>query len=174
MLSGQLADYQLLHFVTHGIFDSQHPELSSLLLSTLAPDGRPLDDPLLRVYEIFQLNLAADLVVLSACETALGDKVRGEGLFGLTRGFIDAGAGGVLVSLWRVHDRSTAELMKHFYQRLLEDRLPPARALQAAQITMWRDPRWQAPYFWAGFLLHGDWRVQPSSAGISERFTSSP
>ncbi len=161
--SGRLSGYRLIHFATHGVLDTEHPELSALLLSHVDRRGRPVDG-YLRAYEILQLDLPADLVVLSACRTALGKQIRGEGLVGLTRAFMAAGAARVAVSLWNVQDRATAELMQRFYTHLLRDHLPPSRALQEAQTSMWREARWQAPYYWAGFVLQGDWRafVEPS------------
>ena len=147
MLSGRLAGYRLVHFATHGILDADHPELSGLLLS----------DGFLRAHEIYRLSLPADLVVLSACRTALGREMRGEGLVGLTRGFLHAGARGVLVSLWEVEDRATAELMRRFYRGMLKEGRPPAEALRHAQAALRREPGWEAPYFWAGFVLQGDW-----------------
>ena len=95
---------------------------------------------------------------LSACQTALGQDVKGEGLVGLTRAFIYAGAPRVVASLWQVNDLATAELMKKFYRGMLQQRLRPAAALRAAQLEMSREPRWKAPYFWAGFVLQGEWR----------------
>jgi CHAT domain-containing protein len=102
--------------------------------------------------------LGAELVVLSACRTALGRQIRGEGLVGLTRGFMYAGAQQVLASLWKVDDLATAELMQRFYRGLLKRGLRPAAALRAAQLELASSPRWSAPYYWAGFVLQGDWR----------------
>jgi CHAT domain-containing protein len=98
------------------------------------------------------------LVVLSACQTGLGKDIRGEGLVGLTRGFMYAGSSRVVVSLWSVNDQATAELMKRFYQGMLKNGERPAAALRAAQMEMWKDPRWRAPYFWAAFVLQGEWK----------------
>ncbi|MEA2562667.1 MAG: hypothetical protein QOH06_4171 [Acidobacteriota bacterium] len=148
VLSGRLSRYRLVHFATHGIVDTDHPELSGLLLS----------QGFLRAHEIYRLSLPADLVVLSACRTALGREMRGEGLVGLTRGFFHAGARSVLVSLWEVEDRATAELMRRFYREMLKEGRPPAAALRAAQASLRREPGWEAPYFWAGFILQGDWQ----------------
>jgi CHAT domain-containing protein len=97
-------------------------------------------------------------VVLSACRTALGKEVRGEGLVGLTQGFLHAGTPRVVVSLWSVDDRATAELMRVFYDGILQRGLAPARALREAQLSLLRDPRYAAPQHWAGFVLQGDWR----------------
>jgi CHAT domain-containing protein len=118
--------------------------------------GRP-QEGFLRSYEVFNLKLGADLVVLSGCRTGLGKEVKGEGLYGMTRGFMYAGSRRVLVSLWDIQDQATARLMTDFYQGLLgPKRSPTAAALRKAQIAIWREPRWQAPYYWAGFVLQGE------------------
>jgi CHAT domain-containing protein len=147
----------MVRFVTHGLLDSNHPELSGVVLSLVDEKGSPVDG-FLRLHDIYNLNLPADLVVLSACETGLGKEVRGEGLIGLTRGFMYAGAPRVVVSLWSVNDRATAELMKRFYRAMLIDKLRPAAALRSAQMELRNDPRWSAPYYWAGFVLQGEWQ----------------
>lgn len=157
--SEQLSRYRILHFATHGILNSQNPELSGLVLSLLDPDGQPLNG-FLRLHDIFNLNLPADLVVLSACETGLGREVRGEGLVGLTRGFMYAGAARVVVSLWAVDDRATAELMGTFYRKMLEGDRSPSEALRQAQIEIWRQSRWHSPYYWAGFTVQGEWQME--------------
>jgi CHAT domain-containing protein/tetratricopeptide (TPR) repeat protein len=156
--SGRLARYRIVHFATHAVLDTENPERSGVALSMVDPHGRPRDG-FLRLAEIYRLNLPADLVVLSACRTALGQEIRGEGLVGLTRGFFSAGARQILVSLWPVEDRATAELMKRFYREMLGAGRPPAAALREAQIAMWRDERWRPAYYWAGFILQGDWRL---------------
>jgi CHAT domain-containing protein len=104
------------------------------------------------------MKLGAGLVVLSACETALGKPVEGEGLLGLTRGFMYAGAPRVVASLWEVDDKATGELMKKFYEGMFVHRLTAAAALRAAQDAIRREPQWRSPYYWAGFVLQGDWR----------------
>lgn len=157
VLGGKLADYRIVHFATHAFIDAEHPELSGLALSRFDPAGRPRDGDL-HAWEIYGLDLPADLVVLSACRTALGRHVPGEGLMGLTRAFLHAGAARVLVSLWNVNDQATAELMGLFYRNLLERGLPAGSALREAQLALRSDPRWEAPYYWAGFTLRGDWR----------------
>ena len=146
-----------LHFATHGILDAVRPERSGLVLSQVDRRGRP-QDGILRLNDIFRLQLSADLVVLSGCETGLGRQFRGEGLVGLTRAFMYAGAPRVVSSLWQVDDQATAALMTRFYGHMLRDGARPAAALRAAQLELAADPRWAAPYFWAGFVLHGDWR----------------
>jgi CHAT domain-containing protein len=155
--SGRLRDYRIVHFATHGLINTRRPELSGLALSLVDREGRSRDG-FLRLNTIYNLRLSADLVVLSACQTALGKEVAGEGLVGLTRGFMHAGARRVIASLWQVNDAATAELMKRFYAAMLTRRLPPAAALRRAQLEMAQDPRWAPPYFWAGFVLQGDWQ----------------
>jgi len=137
--------------------NSIHSELSSIVLSLVDRSGHP-QDGFLQTTDIYNLKLNADLVVLSACQTALGKEVRGEALVGLTRAFMYAGAPSVLASLWTVSDRSTAELMARFYQGMLTGKLRPAAALRDAQISLWKDGRWTRPYYWAAFTLQGEWR----------------
>ena len=155
--SGALARYRIVHFATHGLLNSEHPELSGLVLSLIDDNGK-IRDGFLRMHEIYNLRLPADVVVLSACQTALGKEVKGEGLVGLTRGFMYAGAQRVVASLWQVDDLATAELMKHFYRGMLQENMRPAEALRAAQIEMSKQGRWSAPYYWAGFVIQGEWR----------------
>jgi CHAT domain-containing protein len=155
--SAELGQYRILHIATHGLFNSRHPELSGLFFSLVNERGEARNG-LLGIREIYDLQLPADLVVLSACDTALGKEIKGEGVLGLTRGFMYAGARRVVASLWKVNDASTAELMKRFYQGMLgEKKLSPAAALREAQVSMWKEKRWQAPYYWAGFVLQGEW-----------------
>jgi CHAT domain-containing protein/tetratricopeptide (TPR) repeat protein len=146
-----------LHFATHGIVDAVRPERSGLVLSLVDRRGRPREG-ILRLNDIFGLQLSADLVVLSGCETGLGRQMRGEGLVGLSRAFMYAGARRVVASLWQVDDQATAQLMTRFYRHMLAGGERPAAALRAAQREMAADPRWSAPYFWAGFVIQGDWR----------------
>ena len=156
-LSRELGDYRIVHFATHGLLHSEHPELSGIVLSLVNEQGRPVDG-FLRLNEIYNLNLSADLVVLSACQTALGKDVKGEGLIGLTRGFMYAGSPRVVASLWKVDDVATAEMMKIFYEKMLRGRLAPSAALRAAKLEMSRQKRWSSPYYWAAFELQGEWR----------------
>jgi CHAT domain-containing protein/Tfp pilus assembly protein PilF len=155
--SPELAQYRIVHFATHGLLNSLHPELSGLVLSLVDAEGKP-QNGFLQAHEIYNLTFGAELVVLSACQTALGKEIRGEGLLGLTRGFMYAGAPRVVASLWNVPDRGTAELMKRFYQSMLAKGLAPAAALRGAQVAMWQDKRWSSPFYWAGFTLQGEWR----------------
>ncbi len=157
MLNGSLADYRVVHFATHGVVDSSRPWLSGLVFSLVDRRGGARDG-YIRLRDIYNLRLNADLVVLSACDTALGADVRGEGLVGLARGFMYAGSRRVMASLWQVNDVATADLMKRFYRGLLVKGLTPPAALRAAQLEMMTKTRWTAPYFWAGFVLQGDWQ----------------
>jgi CHAT domain-containing protein len=156
-LSDRLGQYRYVHFATHGLADSERPELSAILLSLFDEQGRP-QDGFLRAHEVYNMNLPAEMVVLSACETGLGKLTKGEGLVSLTRGFMYAGAARVVVSLWSVSDRATAELMTKFYRKVLVEGLRPAAALRAAQVEMWKSERWAPPYYWAAFTLQGEWR----------------
>lgn len=155
--SPELARVSILHLATHGLINNQHPELSGVVLSLVDKEGRP-QNGFLRLYDIYNLKLDADLVVLSACQTALGKEIKGEGLIGLTRGFMYAGSPRVVASLWQVNDRATAELMGRFYEAVFREQLRPSAALRSAQISMWKDKRWQTPYYWAAFTLQGEWK----------------
>ncbi|MDY7020570.1 MAG: CHAT domain-containing protein [Cyanobacteriota bacterium] len=156
--SQQISQYRILHFATHGLLNSETPELSGLVLSLVDEKGEPLNG-FLRLYDIFNLKLSAELAVLSACETGLGENIQGEGLVGLTRGFMYSGVPRVVVSLWKVDDQATSELMVKFYQRMLEQNLSPVAALRVAQIDMWQQNKWSSPYFWAAFTLQGEWQA---------------
>jgi len=155
--STRLAEYRIVHFATHGVLNARRPELSGIVLSLFDERGQK-QDGFLRLHDVYNLRLDADLVVLSGCQTALGKDLKGEGLVGLTRGFMYAGARSVVASLWQVDDESTAELMKRFYRAMLKENRRPADALRAAQLEMSRDKRWYAPFYWAGFVLQGEWR----------------
>jgi CHAT domain-containing protein/Tfp pilus assembly protein PilF len=157
LTGGRLGSFRYLHFATHALIHPRYPELSGVVLSLFDEGGRP-QAGFLRSYQIFGLHLPADLVVLSACKTGLGQKVNGEGLVGLTQSFFHAGASRVAVSLWDVDDRATASLMERFYREILVGGRSPAAALRQAQLAMRGDSRWAAPYYWAGFVLEGDWR----------------
>ncbi|HEY9863504.1 MAG TPA: CHAT domain-containing tetratricopeptide repeat protein [Candidatus Obscuribacterales bacterium] len=153
----ELSQYRFVHFATHGLLNSENPQLSGLVFSLVNQTGES-QNGFLRLYDIFNLNLPVELVVLSACETGLGQEIKGEGLVGLTRGFMYAGANRVVVSLWKVDDQATAELMVKFYQGMLEEGLAPGAALRQAQIKMQNDSEWIPPYYWSGFTLQGEWR----------------
>ena len=153
----QLSQYRIIHLATHGVFNGEDPAYSGIILSLVDAKGTPING-FLRLNEIFNLNLPAELVVLSACETGLGKEIKGEGLVGLTRGFMYAGTPRVLVSLWKVDDQATAELMTRFYKLILEKKLPPAQALREAQLQMQTETEWKSPYYWSAFILQGEWR----------------
>jgi CHAT domain-containing protein len=155
--SGKIADYRFVHFATHAVIDSRQPDRSAVVLAMVDRAGKPVDG-LLRMKEIYNLRLNADTVVLSACRTALGKEIRGEGLIALTRGFMQAGARRVVASLWSVEDRATSELMREFYRNVLTNRMTVAEALRRAKLHLRRDPRWTSPFYWAGFTVQGDWR----------------
>ncbi len=155
--SPEMAQYRNVHFATHGVLDGARPELSGVVLSLVDANGQP-QEGFLRLHDIYNLHLNANLVVLSACQTALGQEVRGEGLVGLARGFIYAGASRVVASLWQVPDRASAVLMERFYRGMLKEGLSAAAALRSAQVTMIEEGRFADPYSWAAFVLQGDWR----------------
>jgi len=157
LLSTDLTQYAILHFATHGLLDPRRPENSGLMLSTVDRDGHA-QNGFVGLQDIYGLHAPVDLVVLSACQTALGKDVRGEGLLGLTRGFMYAGAASVMASLWKVDDEATAELMRQTYINMLQKGLTPAAALRAAQNSIRQRPEWQSPYYWAGFTLQGEYR----------------
>lgn len=152
VVNGGLAGRSIVHLATHAFVDDRRPERSALMLAGIDEAGAPHYGRL-DVHEISGLHLEADLVVLSACASAGGRYVSGEGLVGLTRAFLFAGASSVLGSLWRVHDRGTGRLVVDFYRELL-DGASPAQALRSAQNASRRDPRWASPYYWAPFVLH--------------------
>jgi len=154
--SASVGQYQIVHFATHGFFDNDHPELSSIVLTRVDRNGSEKNG-LMPLHDIYNLNLSAELTVLSACQTALGKDVRGEGLVGLTHSFISAGSKSVVASLWKVDDRATAALMAEMYKALLQDHMTTGEALRTAKLKMKQDKRWSAPYYWAGFVLQGEY-----------------
>lgn len=156
--SPELSQYRIVHFATHAFINSAHPELSGIVLSLVNERGEP-QDGFLSVSEIFNLKLPAELVVLSACQTGLGKEVKGEGMIGMTRAFMYAGALRMVVSLWSVDDRATSAMMARFYKKMLRgQKQPPSAALRAAQLAMWKETGWKAPYYWAGFIFQGEWK----------------
>ncbi|MBZ0112969.1 MAG: CHAT domain-containing protein [Thermoanaerobaculia bacterium] len=155
--SPELAKYEWLHFATHGVVDADNPGLSGLVFSLVDEDGRS-QDGFLRLFDIYHLDLSAELVVLSGCRTALGQELRGEGIVGLTRGFLYAGVPRVVASVWDVQDKATRELMERFYRSMVEDGLSPAASLRQAQIQLWGDSAWHSPYYWAPFVFQGLWQ----------------
>jgi tetratricopeptide (TPR) repeat protein len=155
--SEAMGQYRILHYATHSIVDTEHPELSGIVLSTVDIKGQPLDG-YVRLFEIYNLKLQADLVVLSACRTAMGREIKREGMMSITRGFMYAGSPRVVSSLWNVDDKATAELMKGFYNGMLVEGLRPAAALRAAQIAMWKRRCCSEPFFWGAFIIQGEWK----------------
>jgi CHAT domain-containing protein len=156
-MGGKLSGFRVLHFATHAWNHPQYPELSGIVLTQKGRGGRKIEG-FLRLQDIQNLVLPADLVVLSACETARGKEILGEGFLGLTQGFMYAGVATVIVSLWKVNDESTAALMERFYRALLIEKRSPGEALRTAQSWMARHERWHSPYYWAGFEVQGEWR----------------
>jgi len=153
----QMSEYRILHFATHGLLNNEHPDLSGLVFSLVDERGNS-QNGFLRLFEVYNMKLNAELVVLSACQTALGKEIKGEGLITLTRGFMYAGAARVVATLWKVDDEATAEFMRKFYEEMLKEGRRPAAALRSAQLWMQEQKRWRDPYFWAGFVLQGEWR----------------
>jgi CHAT domain-containing protein len=156
VLADGLARFRLLHFATHGVVDTRHPEMSGLILSLVDNRGNK-QDGYLRLGDIYKLKLSADLVVLSSCDSALGKDLDSEGIIGLPRGFLYAGAKSVIASLWKVNDDATATLMSRLYARIKKGESPGA-ALRGAQLEMIRDEQWSNPYYWAAFVLQGDYK----------------
>jgi CHAT domain-containing protein len=156
-MSGELGQYRYVHIATHGFFNTRKPDLSGIVLSRFDEKGQARNGFVLTP-EIYNLNLPVEMVVLSACQTGLGEEVKGEGIVGITRGLMYAGAARVVVSLWSVADKPTASLMTQFYKGVLKKGMPPAAALRAAQVKMWEKGKWDVPYYWAGFVIQGEWK----------------
>ncbi|WP_256973606.1 CHAT domain-containing tetratricopeptide repeat protein, partial [Nostoc sp. T09] len=155
--SRALTQFRILHFATHGFVNQDQPELSGIVLSLVDKKGNPISG-YLRLGDLFNQDYPAELIVLSACETGLGKNINGEGLVGLTRGLMYAGAARVAVSLWQVNDEGTSVLMQEFYKQMLQQGKTPAEALRAAQRKLWESSDWHSPYYWAGFTVQGEWR----------------
>jgi CHAT domain-containing protein/tetratricopeptide (TPR) repeat protein len=171
LFSIDMSQYAILHFATHGLLDPKRPEYSALVLSTVDPQGKNRKG-LIGLQDVYSLRAPVDLVVLSACRTGLGKDIRGEGLVGLTRGFMYAGATTVVASLWKVDDEATAELMKVFYSEMLQNRKTPDEALRIAQNSIRQIPKWSAPHFWAGFTLQGEYRYVVNSERGWKRYST--
>ncbi|BDC47928.1 hypothetical protein F183_A02440 [Bryobacterales bacterium F-183] len=157
LLDSSVRNHSILHLATHAIVNPQYPELSRVALSAFDSRGNHLE-PSLRLHEIYKLNLRARLVTLSACRTATGSTLPGEGLISLTRGFQYAGARSVLATLWDVEDRSTTQWMAAFYKALLVRKQSMSTAVRSAVDAIRANPEWSHPYYWAGFVLQGEWR----------------
>jgi len=155
-MSSDVRQAQIVHFATHGFFNSKHPELSGIVLTTMDPNGIKKDG-LMSLPDVYSLDLSAELVVLSGCQTALGKELKGEGLVGLSHSFMSAGAKSVVASLWKVDDRATAFLMGEFYKGMLQKGMTPSAALRSAKLKMIHDTQWTQPYYWAGFVLQGEY-----------------
>ncbi len=160
LLKTKTDDYKIIHFATHSYFNENHPELSGIVLSRFDEKGRRLDE-VFRLADIYKLNLNADLVVLSACETGLGKRVKGEGEQSLSDAFLQTGAKSVMASLWKVEDTATLELMKNFYDAMINERLTPSQSLRRAQIKLRQNPQYQSPFYWAAFTVGGDFKTVP-------------
>ncbi|AFY41051.1 CHAT domain-containing protein [Nostoc sp. PCC 7107] len=155
--NSKLSQYRVIHFATHGFADDTNPELSGIVLSLIDKQGKP-QRGYLRLNDIFNLDFPADLIVLSACQTGQGKEVQGEGLVGLTRGLMYAGSPRLVLSLWNVDDQGTKELMSEFYRQMWQEGKSPVAALRAAQLSLWQNPNWRKPLYWAAFTLQGEWR----------------
>ena len=153
----RIKNYQILHFATHSLANQELPEMSGIYLSQFNKNGEPIAG-VLRLQNIYDLNINAKLIVLSSCQSAVGREVSGEGLISLSRGFMSAGAESVVGSLWKVDDKASAELMKYFYTFLIYDRMSLSEALRSAKLKMSTQPKWKSPYFWSGFVLQGEYR----------------
>lgn len=156
-LINKLSSFKALHFSTHALINSKHPELSGLVLSLVDSNGKDKRG-FLTTNEIFNLKLRAEFVVLSACKTGTGKQASGEGIIGLTRAFFYAGTKCVIASLWNIEDAATCELMTNFYKFLLKNKSTPSDALRNAQILMLRNKKYQYPFYWAAFQAHGEWK----------------
>jgi len=168
-LNSNINRYKIVHFATHGIINSEHPELSGVVLSLVDQNG-DTQSGFLRLSDVYKLKLDSDLIVLSACRSALGKQISGEGFVGLTRGFMSGGARNVVASLWKVDDEATAELMNHFYRGMLKEGLPPAAALRKAKQELQATPQWSHPYYWAAFVIQGEYgeRIRIDSTSTSK------
>jgi CHAT domain-containing protein len=156
ILHGALEQFRYVHFATHGIIDVSHPEMSGLVLSLVNEQGH-FQDGYLRLGDIYKLKLSADLVVLSACNSALGKDLESEGIIGLPRGFLYAGSKSVIASLWKVDDDAAADFMKGLYVRIKQGE-SPSSALRGVQLEMAQGHRWSEPFYWAAFTLQGDYK----------------
>jgi len=155
-MNARLGEFQIIHFATHGVLDNEHPELSGIILTSVDKNGVEKNG-VMSLHDIYNMDLSAELTVLSACQTALGKDMKGEGFVGLTHSFISAGSRSVVASLWKVDDRATSALMADFYQSMLQQGMTPAAALRAARLKVMQDQRWRNPYYWAGFVVQGEY-----------------
>jgi CHAT domain-containing protein/tetratricopeptide (TPR) repeat protein len=166
LLNLKTDDYKIIHFATHGLTNEERPELSGIVLSRFDEKGQKLNQ-FFRIQDIYGMNLNADLVVLSACETGIGKEVKGEGLMSLNNAFLQTGAKSVMASLWKVEDGATLALMKNFYTEMADENLTPSEALRRAQIKLRENPSYRSPFYWAAFTMHGDFRNVPQISSRS-------
>ena len=156
VMSSRVGEYQILHFATHGFLDIERPEFSGIVLTMVDRKGVS-QNGLMPLHDIYSLDLSVELTVLSACQTALGKDISGEGFLGLPHSFMSAGSKSVVASLWKVDDQATANLMTDFYESLLQQGMPTGAALREAKLKLMKEKQWRAPYFWAGFVLQGEY-----------------
>lgn len=169
LLKLKTEDYKIIHFATHGKTDENRPELSGIVLSRFNEKGNKLNE-FFRIHDIYGLNLKADLVVLSACETGLGKEVKGEGLMSLNNAFLQSGAKSVMASLWKVEDNATLELMKSFYGGITVENLTPSQSLRKAQLKLRQNPQTSSPFYWAAFTIQGDFKNVPKISASTDKF----
>ncbi len=168
-LDASISDYKIIHFATHGLIDEERPELSGIVLSQVDETGQSRNG-VVRLQDIYAMNLAADAVVLSACSTGIGKEVKGEGLLSLNNAFLQTGAKSVVASLWKVDDYAARELMKNFYLEMTSGTVTTAEALRRAQIKLRQNPQYQSPFYWAAFTVQGDFQNAPQlTAGLDYR-----
>jgi CHAT domain-containing protein/Tfp pilus assembly protein PilF len=155
--NSRIKDYQILHFATHSLANDEIPELSGIFLSKFNKNGETVPGAL-RLQDIYNLDINAELIILSSCNSAVGKDVSGEGLISLSRGFMSAGAKSVVGSLWKIDDQATAEMMKYFYTFIIYDKMNLSEALRTAKLKMSEQKKWRSPYFWSGFVLQGEYK----------------
>ncbi len=157
IISSNLLKYYMMHFGTHSIADNIQPEFSTIVLSLVDNDGKPIDG-FLTFADILKLKLSAKLIVLSSCETAVGKIQRGEGSASLSRAFFYAGAKSAISTLWSVNDASTGTLMAKFYKNMKITKGNASSSLKSAQLEMLKNTKYSSPYYWAAFQIEGDWK----------------
>jgi CHAT domain-containing protein len=157
-LDPELGNYRIIHFATHARINETEPGLSGLIFSQIDDQGHARDG-FVRLHDIYDLRLTAELVVLSACDTALGEEIEGEGIVGIVQGFMYAGSKRVVASFWQVSDAATSKLMNQFYVEMLTNGLAPSDALRRAQLHIMSQRKWHHPFYWAAFALQGEWRA---------------
>lgn len=166
-LNSEVSDYKIIHFATHAMINEEHPELSGIVLSRFDSQRRKTDE-FVRLQDVYGMNLSADLVVLSACNTGIGKRIKGEGLMSLNNAFLQVGAKSVVSSLWKVEDYATLETMKNFYQILIKEKATPSQALRLAQIKTRQNERFRSPFYWAAFTVQGNFKQSPDIQTYSD------